>query len=295
MAICAGSADLCAGAVFAWIVCSSALDAADPMQLPGRADGVVAILSAAAVVSPVLLAIVALSCSFETLRNCVDSARFYRHRFRNLLVFALAPFNLELLRLSPWHENAFDDFPTRHLLFASIVQALAQDALQLTALVLFVRVVQDEDTDVAPAALSLSVVTLAFSALSLCVRCLRKVAPLACASAPPASRRRPYWVRDPSPPRSRSSKSPRLAGGHGASPQETASAPSRRNSRGDSYADSSGAAHMAPRCHAMRWLEDEEVDEEEVFANLPASHHRGGVSVEGEVPWASRSPLYYYP
>lgn len=158
---------------------------------------IAAILYASASAASVLVALLALCCSIDSLRDCIDSTRFHRYRLRNTVVLSLSPTNLELLRVVPWHENAFDELPTRLIFVASMVQPLVEDVLRIIASVLFITLTQKQPSLAPSASLSLAVAACSFSVFSVCTRCARKLLAGSCASQPPASRRRPYWVRDP--------------------------------------------------------------------------------------------------
>ena len=260
--------DLGAGVVFTWVAWGElAIITAETSEY-GVKMRLIAYLCTAAVSAPVLLSLFALSCTAQGLRNCIDSARFDRNRLRNTLVLALSPVNLELLRLTPWHENAFDEFPTWSMFMFTIPPALIPDALLITAQVLFIQLTHAQDMDNAVTLLIIAVISFTCSALSLWFRGLRKLLGRVCATEPPESRTRPYWMRDTS------IKGAATDGNGGG---QDGHSPYVLPQRGVEY---DGPAEYAPRKQALHWLSEEE--------ELSASRYQGGVSVEGE-------PLAYPP
>merc|ERR1711966_97624 len=134
----------------------------------------------------------------------------------------------------------------------TIPPALIPDALLITAQVLFIQLTHAQD-------MINAVISFTCSALSLWFRGLRKLLGRVCATEPPESRTRPYWMRETSIEGAATDGNGGGQDGH---------SPYALPQRGVEYA---GPVEYAPRKQALHWLSEEE--------ELSASRYQGGVSV----------------
>lgn len=317
-----GSATVSAYGVFAWFALgrlrATAAGETDTML---ESEGLlqirrVAVLAATSATVPLVFFAIALCCVVYQLIDLVDWCRLESCRSFMFLVLVLASslVNPEMLQLVPWCENGLQGYPSYNTVALSTLGSVIGDLLQLGTQSYFIFLLATDDFFLAggveqremerrhqlllSSTFGTSILCVALSAISLWSRGLRKCVLLGCKGKTALPHNdEPFWVQVSSNNFSAAAASAAYSASSRVFALEAstidATAPqvdARANFSLRTPPETSPTAtraHLqrpAPRDTAMRWLSEVEEDSPVKRPHSPlASHHPGGVAVDGEI------------